>query len=120
MTYKVLVVDDEADILESVVGLLTDLGHESDVASGARDAQRLLHEERYDVILSDQRMPGMKGLELLAWAHDEAPAMRCVLMSAAAVEGLGPPLPAHLHAFLYKPFGADQLTKALGSRSSGA
>ena len=62
---RVLVVDDEPDLLDVLGALLTDAGWQVDTAPNGRAALRLVDGHRYEVVLSDIDMPGMNGLELL-------------------------------------------------------
>ena len=69
---KVLCVDDEPPLLRSLRWLLR---REFDVAvaSSGREALALLAADRFDVVLSDQRMPGMCGSEFLSLAQQVSP-----------------------------------------------
>lgn len=60
-----LIVDDEQNILSSLKRLLRGAGYQVLTASSAEHGLTLLTEQRVDVILSDQRMPGMSGVEFL-------------------------------------------------------
>jgi EAL domain-containing protein (putative c-di-GMP-specific phosphodiesterase class I) len=62
---RVLVVDDEPDLLDVLGALLTDAGWQVDTAPNGGAAIRLVDGHRYEVVLSDIDMPGMNGLELL-------------------------------------------------------
>ncbi|MCA1812666.1 MAG: response regulator [Halobacteriales archaeon] len=82
---RVLIVDDEADIADSLRVLIEELvpGVAADVARNAAEAQALFRQgRRYDIVLADERMPGMPGHELLAWVGRTAPGTRRALMSA--------------------------------------
>lgn len=65
MACKILVVDDEVSILESMAGILSDEGFESVCVTSAEDAFAALEEERFDLILLDIWMEGIDGLEAL-------------------------------------------------------
>ncbi len=67
-TKVVLVVDDEEKILASLQRSLRREGYRLLIAEGARPALRQLRNEHVDLIVSDHRMPGMSGLELLSHA----------------------------------------------------
>jgi DNA-binding NtrC family response regulator len=81
MAKRVLVVDDDPSIREA---LTRTLGPEMDVraAESAERALAMLGEAAPDVILSDVRMPGLDGLELLRLLRERAPAVDVVMMSA--------------------------------------
>ena len=78
-----LVVDDEARILSALRRTLRREGYEILTAETPVDALKLLDECSVDVILSDQKMPGMSGLQLLSRAAEVRPsAIRSVLTRA--------------------------------------
>ncbi len=62
---KVLIVDDETNIRNSVADLCKTENMEADTASNGLAAQKLLTQEHFDVLVLDIRMPGMDGIELL-------------------------------------------------------
>ena len=62
---KVLIVDDEVELLETLVARLRRRKILATGATGGRDALDLLSRESFDVILVDVKMAGMSGLELL-------------------------------------------------------
>ncbi len=62
---RILVVDDERDLLEVLGTMLAEAGWQVDTAGNGREALALVDADRYEVVLSDIDMPGMSGLELL-------------------------------------------------------
>jgi EAL domain-containing protein (putative c-di-GMP-specific phosphodiesterase class I) len=62
---RVLVVDDERDLLDVVGTMLAEAGWQVDTAGNGREALGFVDSGRYDVVLSDIDMPGMTGVELL-------------------------------------------------------
>ena len=62
---SILLADDEEKILKRLGRALRDEGHEVVEASSARDAQRHLGERPFDLLVIDNLMPGMSGLELI-------------------------------------------------------
>ena len=79
---KVLVVEDDADIRAILAVFLADKGFNVKVADSGHRALELLGEEPVDLILSDVRMPGMTGIELLRTLKERDPEIELVLMSA--------------------------------------
>jgi len=79
---KVLVVEDDADIRNILQIFLREKGFQVKVADCGPAALELLNEEPIDLILSDVRMPGMTGLELLRELKARDPEILLVLMSA--------------------------------------
>jgi DNA-binding NtrC family response regulator len=79
---KVLVVEDDPDIRKILEMFLTEKGFRVKVAEAAPRALEMLSEEPIDLILSDVRMPGMSGLDLLRHLKERDPEIQLVLMSA--------------------------------------
>jgi two-component system NtrC family sensor kinase len=74
-TLSVLLVDDEEGLRRAVVSFLTRRGMNVMAVEDGSDALRALRRERFDVIVSDVRMPGMSGAEFLQGLRREYPAM---------------------------------------------
>ncbi len=118
---SILVVDDEALVIEFFQTVLTKLGHDVQTASSAAAALELVRTVEFDVILSDVKMPNMSGIELLQAIKTESPETVVMMITAHgtvkdAVEAM------KLGAFDYilKPVLPDELelslTKALEHR----
>ena len=65
-----MVVDDEDFVRSLIVDVLTDLGHQVEAASGGAEALRRCEQMRYDLIVSDLRMPRMDGAALYQSLRD--------------------------------------------------
>ena len=105
---KVLVVDDETSILDTLQILLRREGFEVRVAKGGQEALECLDDASPDLVLTDIRMPGLSGLELLAEVRQRDPEMPVILMTAQA--SLQSAVQAVNHGafyYLQKPFGND-------------
>ncbi len=81
---KILVVDDEPDILEVIEKILRDRGFEVGTAANGAVALERLAEGGYDLILSDVKMPELDGLELLQKVSLLYPEIPMVILSAFA------------------------------------
>ena len=114
--WRVLFVDDEPFVLEGLMRSLFDFDEEfdCDVATSGPRALELIDEDGpYDVIVSDMRMPGMDGAELLSRVVNIAPnALRVVLSGHAELEASMRAL-AIAHHFLKKPAKTDVLVDVL-------
>ena len=107
---KILVVDDEAAIRYSLRELLTDAENDVTEAEHGPAALTILSEQGVDLVISDLRMPGMDGLELLEQVRRDHPHALFILMTAygderTAVQAL------QMGAFHYvpKPFDNDEI-----------
>ena len=102
---KILVADDEADMLELLRRRIQRLGHAADGANNGRTAAALIGQNAYDLIVTDISMPGHTGLELLAKAKERDPHVQVIIITAdattdRAIEALN----RGAFAFLTKPF----------------
>ena len=79
---KILVVEDDCDIRKILEIFLGEKGFRVKVAESGPRALEMLAEEPIDLILSDVRMPGMSGLDLLRHLKERDPEIQLVLMSA--------------------------------------
>jgi signal transduction histidine kinase/CheY-like chemotaxis protein/HAMP domain-containing protein len=110
----VLVVDDDALVAGAIVAMLEDLGHTALEADSGERALKVLAEKRsIDVVITDQSMPGMTGLQLAQRIRERWPDMPIVLVTGHAnlAEGREPDLP-HL---LTKPFLQKDLAEAVAA-----
>jgi two-component system response regulator AtoC len=82
MARRVFVVDDDQTVLGSLAEALGDLGAEVATAASAEEALSRLSEIGPNLILSDIRMPGLDGIELLKLVRERAPGVDVVLMTA--------------------------------------
>ncbi|MDM0014946.1 PAS domain S-box protein [Variovorax sp. J22P168] len=108
---EILAVDDDPLVLTGTVSMLEDLGHTVHAASSAAEALRVLGEQpQITVVLSDQVMPAMSGLQLFERLRREWPGLRLILASGYAEipVDLDPEL-----AKLAKPFDMEQLARAI-------
>jgi DNA-binding NtrC family response regulator len=78
----ILVVDDEDAMRQLVALRLRLLGHEVATARSVDEAIELLERQPVGAVVSDARMPGATGLDLLAYVRQRQPALPYVLMSA--------------------------------------
>ncbi|HEX7089328.1 MAG TPA: sigma-54 dependent transcriptional regulator [Longimicrobiales bacterium] len=110
MALRVLVVDDESAILHTLQILLRGEGFEVAVARSGREALERFADFRPDVVLTDIRMPGMDGLELLATLRKEDPEVPVILMTAqASLQSAVQAVNEGAFYYLQKPFSNGDL-----------
>jgi len=78
---RILVVDDERDVLDAVCELLSALGHGVEAVDSGEAALALLPAGRWDAVVTDQGMPGLSGRELARRAAVMAPGVPVVLLT---------------------------------------
>ena len=81
---KILVVDDEKSIRNSLREILSDEGYEVDVAEDGPIALKMTADEKYDIIFCDIKMPGMDGVEVLSKLVDDGVETPIVMISGHA------------------------------------
>ena len=81
---RVLIVDDETRILAALRRTLRREGWSILTADSADAARKIIAEEPLDLVLSDQQMPGMTGIELLGWVARERPEIVRLLITGWA------------------------------------
>jgi two-component system nitrogen regulation response regulator NtrX len=81
---RILVVDDDADIRQTLAEILGYDGHVVEVARDGLEAQRLIEKVAFDIVLCDVRMPGKDGMELLDWAKKTRPDVEFIMLSGHA------------------------------------
>ncbi len=84
MEPHILIVDDEVDLLETLVRLLGRLGYKCRVASSAADAILALEAEPPDLLVTDLHMPGTDGWAVVRHARHHAPPIPVIVLTAYA------------------------------------
>src|SRR5437763_9647004 len=113
-THRVLVVDDEPDMVENCARILGRAGYQCLTATDPRHALGLVESERPDLLLTDLKMPGMDGIELLRRAREVDPALPVILITAfATIESAVAAITDGAFDSLPKNFSVDQLRIAV-------
>lgn len=115
---RILLVDDEPDVVEQYARALRNEGYEVDAAFNGEEGWEKYRGRYYDVVIADWKMPEMDGLELLSKIDQMHPLAKVIIVTAyggrdeprAAVEA------HHYHAFDYleKPVDLDELLDKVG------
>jgi DNA-binding NtrC family response regulator len=103
--YRILVVDDERDICRALEFLLSRHGYSVDTAYDGNMALEKLAKSDFDLMLTDLKMEGMGGLELLEKALEINPGMVAIIMTAyASVESAVDAMKRGASDYIVKPF----------------
>jgi len=106
----VLVVDDDSAMRDMVASLLEDEGIHATVVNGVDEALQRLAESDFDVVLSDIRMPGRTGIDLLGGIRELRPQTPVVLMTAfGSIDSAVEAMQAGAFDYVTKPFKRDTL-----------
>ena len=112
----VLVVDDEPDLLELVGLTLSRMSLKTRTASDLQSARRLLKTERFDLCLTDMRLPDGDGLDLVAWIQENRADLPVAVITAHGnVESAVRALKLGAFDFVSKPLDLGVLRKLVGS-----
>src|SRR5439155_17700465 len=107
---KLLIVDDEPIIRESLGEFLTQEGFAVEVAGSAEDALALAQETRFDLALCDIQLPGIDGIELLDRLLKISPDTFVILITAyGTVETAVAAFQRGAHDYLMKPILLDEV-----------
>jgi len=106
---KVLVAEDEPSIRGFVAEVLRTVGCEVVEASNGLEAVELLSTREFDLVVSDNTMPGLSGLELLSWLVSEYRSERFVLMTGDPDEQVERICGLYKAKVLPKPFAVADL-----------
>jgi DNA-binding NtrC family response regulator len=110
MSAKILIVDDERTIRESVSLILTDEGYETKLAASGQEALDLLNQEDFDILITDLKMPEMDGMELVKNCLNICPQTFVIIITAhATVESAIEALRMGAFDYILKPFDFDDL-----------
>jgi len=111
---RILLVDDEPAILQSLRMILTMAGYEVETAWSSQEALELAGREAFDLMITDFNMPGMKGDELAVGVKACRPGLPVLMLSGSAeiLRATGRALPA-VDVLLGKPFRFDELRREI-------
>lgn len=111
---RILVVDDEPTVCQSIKLALAGEGYDIDLAASGEEALRRSDLSGYDLILADMMMPGVSGLDLLKGIQTKDPAARVVIITGYPTEkAAAQSLRMGAVDFLPKPFTPAELRAAV-------
>ncbi|HYM39186.1 MAG TPA: response regulator [Thermoplasmata archaeon] len=107
---RLLIVDDDEGMRENLAELFESLGYAVRTAANTPEALDLLASDDVDLLLTDFKMPGPTGVELIDAARKRQPGLRAILMTAFGDSATEIESVRHGAAgFLNKPFEADEI-----------
>jgi DNA-binding response OmpR family regulator len=122
ITQKILVVDDEKTVCDSIKKILSRKGYEVDNTLNADDAVQKIKDNVYDLVITDLMMPKISGMELLQIVKEHYPELEVVVVTGyASIDTAVEATKLGAADYLPKPFTPQELTeitkKALERRS---
>jgi len=110
----ILVVDDDEAVRESLVLVLEDAGHRVTPAASGAEALHHLEAAPFHLLVTDLRMPGMDGIELLKAAAERQPELPAIVLTAfGSVDTAVQAMKAGAYDYVGKPFDVDDLVLAV-------
>ena len=108
---RILVVDDELVVRDSLGKWFTSEGYTARPAGGAREALEMIQQTEFDIALLDIKMPGMDGMELQARLREVDPDLTVIIMTGyASVETAVQALKLGAYDYITKPVDPDELS----------
>lgn len=113
---KVLLVDDEREILDDLMQALRPTQYQFTALTNPLEALELFRQEKFDVVISDIRMPEMDGIELLKRLREFDPAARVIIITAFGdLKTAQSAINNRAYAFFGKPVDIGELIETLGA-----
>ena len=107
---KILIVDDESIVRESLGDWLDGVGYEVETAESGEEALRILKQKKNKIMLADLVMPGMNGIELMKEAKKVVPTISTVIITAhATIETAITAIREGAHDYVEKPFCPEKV-----------
>ncbi len=111
---RILVVDDDLDILQSLKEILETRGYHVEVAENAQKGLDVARKKFFNLAILDIKLPDMEGTELLAKIHKEKPEiMKIMLTGYPSLENAVRALNLGADAYLMKPVNPEELLKVV-------
>lgn len=116
MARTILVVDDEASILQSLEGILSDEGFESITVKSGTEALEKIEEVMPDLVLLDIWMPGIDGMETLSRIREVYPNVQVIMMSGhGSIETAVKATKMGAYDFIEKPLSLEKLLLSINN-----
>ena len=116
---SILVVDDERSMRDFLKILLEKEGHEVSTAEHAEAALNLIPDHNFDVVVTDIRMPGMSGIELLGEIKEDNPDLAVIMITAfASPDDAVLAMKNGAFDYISKPFNVDEIKSVVESATS--
>ncbi|MCX6640556.1 MAG: sigma-54 dependent transcriptional regulator [bacterium] len=107
---RILVVDDEELVRDFLREALTRRSYHVDIAEDGKHAKNILKEETYDLILTDLKMPGVTGLDLLRFLKAHQPETQSIMMTAyGSIENAVEAMRLGAFDYVTKPFTSGEI-----------
>ena len=111
---EILILDDEPIVGDRLKPALEKCGYEVETLTDSREAIQRLSEKRYDVLITDLKMTGPSGLDVLRFVKEQTPSTRVIVITGyATAEQAKASLKGGAVDFIAKPFRISQLRELI-------
>lgn len=111
---KILIVDDEISIIESLQGIIQDEGYQALCASSGEEALQVIEQEQVDLVLMDVWMPGIDGIETMRRLKEINPHLPVIMISGHAnIDTAVQATKMGAYDFIEKPPGYDKIVLSI-------
>jgi len=111
---ELLWIDDEIDLLEAHIIFLNQKGYQVTKAHSGQDALSLLKDSSFNIVLLDENMPGMSGIEVLSEIKQVHPGLPVIMITKSEEENImEEAIGAKIADYLIKPVNPNQILLAL-------
>ena len=108
---KIIIVDDEADVLDLCSRILAADGYQAKIAHNGYNAIEIASSEHFDLLLTDVKMPGLTGLEIAQTLKKYDPHIVCIIMTGySTIDMVIEALKLGVDEFITKPFSTQELS----------
>lgn len=111
---RILIVDDEKNIVSSLTAILSDEGYEVSMTGDGVEALELIQKDPPDLVLLDIWLPGMDGIEVLKTLKTYNPGVEVIIMSGhGTIDTAVKATKLGAQDFIEKPFSLDRITESI-------
>jgi UDP-3-O-[3-hydroxymyristoyl] N-acetylglucosamine deacetylase len=111
---RILIVDDEKNIVSSLTGILSDEGYEVSITDDGVEALEIIQKDPPDLVLLDIWLPGMDGIEVLKTLKTYNPGVKVLIMSGhGTIDTAVKATKLGAQDFIEKPFSLDRITECV-------
>jgi DNA-binding NtrC family response regulator len=116
MAEKLLIVEDEETLCDSLQRVFSNEGYAVDCVNSAEDAHKLLRDGIYDLVITDIILPGINGIELLRKINQLQPELMVIIITAyASVETAIDAMRAGAYDYVMKPIIHEEIKKIVSN-----
>lgn len=107
---KILIVDDDPEILEVIAEILHQGGYDVDQAADGRKAIRRIEDDFYDLVITDLNLPKVDGMKVLQYVVEQSPDTMCVILTGyGTIKGSVEAIKMGAFDYISKPVKSDEI-----------